>query len=122
MKTLKKQFKSIALILSMLILLQGCTVYKASSVSLEQATLNKSKVKIMTKNNVKLKFERIVVEDGNYYGIRTVDSQNVKLLLDTNTVEMIKEKDKILSTILSIGIPIVSIIGVSAGVWLLVGY
>jgi hypothetical protein len=122
MKTIKKQFKSVALILSVFIFFQGCSVYKPVPVSLEQATQNKSKVKIMTKNNVKLKFERIVVEDGNYYGIRTVDSQNVKLLLDTNTVEMIKEKDKILSTILSIGIPIVSILGVSAGVLLLVGY
>jgi len=65
MKTLKKQFKSVALILSMLILFQGCTVYKSVPISLEQAVQNESKVKVETKDNRTMKFNRIGIENGN---------------------------------------------------------
>ncbi len=112
MKTLKKQFKSVALILSMLILLQGCTVYKSSSVSLEQAEQNQSKVKVITKNNKKLKFTRIGVEDGSYYGVKKSKTVLIKTPLDRDLIDTINEKNKTLSIVLSIVMPFVIIGGV----------
>ena len=113
-KTIKKQLKSIALILSMLILLQGCTVYKTTPITKEQAANEEQKVKVITKDNVKLKFKRIAFENGKYYGVRKVDGKMMKLLLDTDAIESIKEKDKTLSTVLSIGIPVIIVGGLTA--------
>lgn len=105
MKTLKKQIQSMALILSILVLIQSCTVYRSVPISIETAVKNKSKVKIVTKNNNKLRFNRIEFQDGKYFGIKKFNSGMVKASLDENSIETIKEKDKTLSTILSIGIP-----------------
>jgi hypothetical protein len=112
MKTIKKHLKSVALILSMLIFFQGCTVYKSVPVSIEQAAQNDQKVKVITKSNEKLKFNRIGVEDGNYYGVKKSNGVVVKKPLDQNFINTIKEKDKTLSTILSIGIPLGIVMGV----------
>jgi hypothetical protein len=110
-----KKFKTIALILSMLILLQGCTVYKSASVSLEQAALEENKVRLETKSGEKLKFIRIGVENGNYYGVKKVKGDkalNYKTVpLETNYIKNVKLKDETLSTILTIVTPIVFILG-----------
>ena len=112
MKTLKNHLKVVALFLSVLILLQGCTVYKSSSVSLEQAEQNQSKVKVITKNNEKLKFMRIGIENGNYYGIKKKNGVIVNTPLDQDFINIINEKNKTLSTILTIAIPVVIIGGI----------
>jgi len=114
MKTIKKQLKSIALILSVLILFQGCTVYKSTPITIEQATKEEQKVKILTKNNVKLKFKKIVVENEKLYGVRKVDGRDIKLVLDRDSIDTIRAKDKTLSIILSIGIPVIIIGGLTA--------
>ena len=106
MKTLKKQIRPITLLLAFVMLFQGCTVYKSVPITIEQATKEEQQVKILTKNNVKLKFKRIVVENEKLYGVRKVDGINVKLVLDRNSIDTIRAKDKTLSTILSIGIPV----------------
>jgi len=102
-----KKFKTIALILSMLILLQGCTAYKSASVSLEQAALAQTKVKLETKSGEKLKFIRIGVENGNYYGVKKVKGDktlNYKTVpLETNYIKSVKLKDETLSTVYTIG-------------------
>ena len=102
-----KKFKTIALILSMLILLQGCTAYKSASVSLEQAVLAQTKVKLETKSGEKLKFIRIGVENGNYYGVKKVKGDktlNYKTVpLETNYIKSVKLKDETLSTVYTIG-------------------
>ena len=101
-----KKFKTIALILSMLILLQGCTVYKSASVSLEEAALVQTKVKLETKSGEKLKFIRIGVENGNYYGVKKVKGDktlNYKTVpLETNYIKSVKLKDEFKSTVYTI--------------------
>ena len=114
MKTIKKQIKSVALILSMLILLQGCTVYKSTPITIEQVAIGEQKVKVITKHNTKLKFKKVVIENEKLYGVRKVDGIDVKLLLDRNSIDTIKAKDKTLSIILSIGIPVIIIGGLTA--------
>ena len=111
MKTLKKQFKSVALILSMLILLQGCTVYKSASVTLEQAANEENKVRLETTSGEKLKFKHIGIDNGEYYGIKKVKGNIVKVPLNSNYIKNVKLKDKTLSTILTIALPIAIIVG-----------
>jgi|ETN07SMinimDraft_1059922.scaffolds.fasta_scaffold195882_1 hypothetical protein len=115
-----KKFKTIALILSMLILLQGCTAYKSASVSLEQAALAQTKVKLETKSGEKLKFIRIGVENGNYYGVKKVKGDktlNYKTVpLETNYIKSVKLKDETLSTVYTIAttLGLLTIWGMSA--------
>ena len=112
MKTLKNHLKVVTLFFSVLILLQGCTVYKSSSVSLEQAEQNQSKVKVITKNNEKLKFKSIGIENGNYYGVKISNEGVIENIpLDQDFINIINEKNKTLSTIISIAIPVVIIAG-----------
>jgi len=114
MKTLKKQLRSITLLLAIVMIFQSCTVYKSANVTLDQAVQNESKVKVRTINNERFKFNRIGVEDGNYYGVKKNNSVVIKTPLDQNFIKTINEKDKTLSTILSIGIPVVIVGGVIA--------
>ena len=109
MKTLKKQFKSVALILSMLILFQGCTVYKSVPISLEQAVQNESIVRVKTKSNEKFKFDRIGVEDGSYYGVKKSNNVLIKTPLDRDLIDTINEMNKTLTIVLSIAIPVLII-------------
>ena len=93
----------------MLILLQGCTVYKSASVSLEQAALAQTKVKLETKSGEKLKFRRIGVENGNYYGVKKVKGNIVKVPLETNYIKSVKLKDEFQSTVTAISITLIII-------------
>jgi len=114
MKTQKKQINLITLLFAIVMFFQSCTVYKSANVTLDQAIQNESKVKVITMNNAKFKFKRIGVEDGNYYGIKKKNNVVIRIPLDQNFVKIIKEKDKPLSTVLSIGIPLVIAGGVIA--------
>jgi hypothetical protein len=109
MKTIKQQIETLALILSMLILLQGCTVYKSASVTLDDAVNQELKTKIVTKSGEKLKFSRIGLEDGEYYGMHKDNHMMFKIPIDKKYVKSIKIKDKTLSTILTLGLPVVII-------------
>ncbi len=111
MKTIKKQIKSVTLILSMLILLQGCTVYKSVSVTLEQAAKEENKVRLETTSGEKLKFKRIGIDNGEYYGVKKVKGNIVKVPLNSNYIKNVKLKDKTLSTILTIALPIAILVG-----------
>lgn len=115
MKTIKKQFKSVALVLSMLILFQGCTIYKSVPISLEQAVQNESKIRVKANGNENLKFSRIGVEDGNYFGVKKSNNVIVKTPLDQKFINTIKEKDKTMSTVATVGVIIVGLFGIIVG-------
>jgi len=110
MKSSKIKLKFIALLFSILILFQGCSVYKSVPISLEQAVQSESKVRVKTKTNEKLKFMRIGIENGNYYGVKKNKGVIVKTPLDQDFINRINEKDKILSTVLSIAISVVVLV------------
>jgi len=112
MKKIKKQIKSIALILSLLIMFQGCTVYKSASVTLEEAVMAETKVKVIKKNGEKVKFKRIIFEDGYYKSIEKIGEGTAKTQLEVEKIEKIQIKDKVLSTVLTVILvtPLVGII------------
>jgi len=114
MKTIKIHLRIMAIFLSALMLLQGCTVYKSANVTLEEAVKSENRIKVKTKYNQTLKFKRIEVENGHYYGLKYIYGKMIKTQIVKENVEKIQLKDKTLSTILSIGIPPIIIIGVIA--------
>ena len=116
MKTIKIHLKVVALFFSVLILLQGCTVYKSANVSLDDAYKSQTKVKVKTNDNRTLKFKRIAFEDGSYYGINEsykddpfeqYNKELIKTHIDVENIENIRIKNKTMSTILPFAIPVV---------------
>ncbi|MFH6770164.1 hypothetical protein V8G56_15540 [Gaetbulibacter aquiaggeris] len=107
MKTFKIYSKAIALFCTMLIFFQSCTVYKSKPISIESAVQNENKVKVKTKSGETFRFSRIGIEDDNYYGVSKNKGTVVKTALNEKSINSIKEKDKTLSTVLTIGLPIV---------------
>ena len=56
-------------------------------------------------------FNRIEVEDGKYFGVKKVKGEILNFVLNEDNLSRISLKDKTLSTVLSIAIPLL-IIGV----------
>jgi len=110
MKILKKQIKLIAELFALFVILQSCTVYKSTNVTLDRAVQNQSKVKVVAKNNKIDKFYKVAVEDGHYYGIKRINGKTLKFPLNQEYIQSIKEKDKTTSTILTIALPVVVIV------------
>lgn len=103
MKTINRKIKSIAKVLSILILFQSCvTVYKSGSLTLEEANDRHIKTKVVTKSGEKLKFKNIAFENGIYYGVKKKKRQIIKIPLDQEVISEIKIKNRTLSTIVNI--------------------
>lgn len=111
MKTLKNKLKSISFLFALVMIIQSCTVYKSKPISLDQAVQKESKVRVQTNDNEKLKFKKIIFENSNYYGVKKSKGELVRIPLNQEFIFNIKEKNKTLSTVLSIGIPLVIVGG-----------
>jgi hypothetical protein len=111
MKTLKKQLKVVALFFSVSILFQGCTVYKSVNVTLDQAVIANTKVRIKTNDNQTLKYKNVEAENGIYYGLMKYENSWVKTPINEDNIDKVQVKDKTLSTILTVAIPVVIIAG-----------
>ena len=120
MKTIKKHLRIVALILVVIMLLQSCTVYKKTSITLNQAVQNESKVKVKTKSE-NLKFNRIGIENGNYYGVKKIQGEMIKIPLDIKTVMSVKEKNESASTIATVLVVTGSVIAIIVGAFLISG-
>ena len=121
MKTIKKQIKTVSLLFVILIILQSCTTYKITSVSLDQAAKTENKVKIKTKSNNTLKFKKVDFEGGKYYGIKKVKGDIVKIPLEESNLSSIQVKERTLSAIFttlaaSVGVILIAGIAFSQGI------
>jgi len=108
MKTIKAHLKAVALIWSILIFFQGCTVYK-SSVSLEEASRIDSRVKVYTTTNESYKFERIGVDEGKYYGVKKSNGEIVNIPLERNELYKVLLKDNTRSIISTVSVVLGSV-------------
>ena len=115
MKTIKLHYRIIAFSFSILILFQGCTVYKSANVTLDEAVIANTKVRVKTNDNKTLRFEKIQLDNGVYYGMMYLNKSWVKIPVNEDNFDKIQVKDKTSSTILTIGIPL-AIIGGALGV------
>jgi len=110
MKLLKLKLKSFAAFLAILILSQGCTVYKGS-ISIDEAVAGRQKVKVTTSDNPKpMEFKRIERIDGEYKGLPKRYSPADEVVIKKETVTKIKEHDKTTSNIISFS-PLALIVG-----------
>ena len=101
--------KSICIVLIFVLILQSCTVYKRTPVSLEVAAATNNKVLVTSSKNAILHYKKIQQIDGIYYGVQIVKGKFVKIPLTQNEIKTIYIKDKTTSTILTIGIIVIPI-------------
>lgn len=66
-KELIRNIRNFSFLLGKLILFHGCKVYLNESVSLQHAVGSGKRTKIETNYNQKLRYYKIVYEDGRYY-------------------------------------------------------
>lgn len=78
---------------------------------MDQAIQKESKVKVKTQSGEILKFKRVGFENGNYYGVKITKGEVVKIPFEEKRIAAVNEKDKTLSIIMTIGLPIFIIIG-----------
>ena len=122
MKTINIHLKIVAFLISSMIMLQCCTVYKSYNANLDEAYKSQSKVKVLTTDNQTLKFMRIDFIDGKYYGISKTSQKLEDIPLDKNNIKSIKVKNKTVSAILNVGVFTgTAILGV-AGIGSLIAY
>ena len=110
MKLIKQQIKSITAFLAVLILSQGCTVYKGS-ITLEEAIAGKQKVKVTSSEYPKpLQFSRIELVNGEYVGMPKRYGSSTAVILQEDKITQIKEHDKTTSNIITFS-PLALIVG-----------
>ena len=94
MKTLKIFLKPVSYLLTFLILLQGCIIYKKKPVTINEAVKANTNVRIETKDNQLIKFKRIEFENGQYFGINKFHKEFIKTSIEVDMVENVKIKNK----------------------------
>ena len=109
MKTIKNHLKTIAVFLSILLLMQGCVIYKGKPSTIDEAVNANTEVRIETKNAQTIKFKRIEFKNGQYYGINKPHKAIIKTPIKVELVKSVKIKDRIMSTIVPIIIPLMII-------------
>ena len=116
MKKLKKQIKPIALIFGALILFQSCKVYYKDSVTLEQAVNEHKHAKVETFTKQTYKFQSISFENDQYYGIKMVKGDTVKIPIDQANLSKVRLENKSLSVIGTIGVSVLIGFGILVGI------
>ena len=126
MKTIRVYLKFISLFLALLITLQSCSVYHSKLASVDEAIQSVNKVKVITASNDTYRFEKLQKENDQIYGVvkkgtetaiklyeqgimKDNISEYVTVLLEDGTIKQIYLKNKTLSTVLTITIPIVGV-------------
>ncbi|WP_370476570.1 hypothetical protein [Tamlana flava] len=110
MKTnVKIHLKAITCLLALLVLIQACSIYKPVSAPYEEATKQNARVRVKYPNQFRLKFNRIDIIDDDLYGVKIVNGRTEKTLINKEKLPKIQVKDKKLSWIVSLGIPVVCI-------------
>ena len=92
---------------------QSCVGYQSTSISLEQAAKEQKRTKIRTSSNNKYYYEKIVLEEGQFYGIKKLNKNMVKIPLDTNEINDVYLQSKSKSswmTIVAIAIPVIALV------------
>jgi len=107
MKTINIHLKTVAFFISSMIFLLSCTVYKSTTVTLNEAYKSQTKVKVLTSDNETLIFKRIDFIDGKYYGVSKKVDQLEAAPLDNNNVNSIRILNKTASTVLNVGVPLI---------------
>ncbi len=128
MKTIRLYLKKISIFLLFLITFQSCSVYHSKTATVDEAVLSNDKVKVITNSNDIYKLHKLKMEDGQVYGVlkkgyetaeRLADQGIIKysdsdskyetIQIKDNTIKEIHLKNKVLSTVITIAIPVVGV-------------
>lgn len=113
MKTKLFGNKFVLWFLILIVILQSCTVYNKTPVSLEEAGASNKKAEVLKTNDSILHFKKIEQVNGTFYGVKKVKGQMLKVPLSQNEISRIRTKNESASTTLTIAsIVIPLIIGV----------
>ena len=117
MKDLKKQMGVIALFITALMLYQGCGVYKKAPVTIEEAATEGYSVKVRTIDSKTASYHHIELKDGQYFGVKHIDRQQIFVPLKKGEINTIQQKDKVRSTAGNTAIvaPIIGLVLLLAG-------
>ena len=102
MKAIRNKSKLAVIFLVLLILNQSCRVYHKESSTLEIAVKEQPRVKIITNNNEKYKFKKILLIDGAFYGIKMKNGKQNRIPLKIEELKEVKLHDKSTSLIFSV--------------------
>jgi hypothetical protein len=116
MKTIKKRNVLITIFLAFIMLLQGCKAYYKDSVTLEQAVIEHKRAKVETVTKQAYKFQSISFENEQYYGVKMVKGEIVKILIDQANLSKVRLENKPLSVIGTIGISVLVGFAILVGV------
>ena len=94
--------KTLSFLLSLLILLQGCVVYKNTPVGLDEIAREKVMAKVVNRDGEKHKFRYISVKDSEFYGIKKISGKLVNIRLNESEIDAIYPKNKTVSTVLEL--------------------
>lgn len=107
LKNLKS--KTVCFLLVIALILQSCSVYKKTPVTLDEAVTADRKVLVVKVDNTKLKFIRIEQTDGIYYGRIKTRGGIEKIPLTENDLKTIRVLDKTATTIGNVAIVVGSL-------------
>ena len=109
MKLTNIKNQAICFLLAFTLVMQSCSVYKKTSVNLEEAYNSDTKVLIVKIDNTKLKFNRIKQNEGNYYGTLKTKGHMENVPLIASDLKTIRVLDKTTTTIGNVAIIIGSV-------------
>ena len=107
LKNLKS--KTVCFLLVIALILQSCSVYKKTPVTLDEAVTADRKILVVKVDNTKLKFIRIEQIDGIYYGRIKTRGGIEKIPLTENDLKTIRVLDKTATTIGNVAIVVGSL-------------
>ncbi|MFV5702923.1 hypothetical protein ACM55F_13710 [Flavobacterium sp. XS2P12] len=101
--------KTVCFLLVIALMLQSCSVYKKTPVTLEEAATTDRKVLVIKSDNTKLKFKRIEQTDGIYYGLLKTRAGIERIPLTESDLKTIRVLDKTATTVGNVAIVVGSL-------------
>ncbi len=104
-----RKIKLAILLMASLVLFQSCRVYHKANVSIDEAVKSEKRARLMTKEGEKLKFIKIIEDNGNYYGLKF---KSANVLIQPDNIDSLRLHDRTMSIIYG---TIIAIVGLSTG-------
>ncbi len=94
MKTRQISIKTFAIFFFIITLLQSCVAYQNTPVSLVEAEQSKKRVKIKTNSNQTYRFEQIVLDQEQFYGLKKEKGEMVRIVISDYNEVFLQSKSK----------------------------
>ncbi|MFV5699559.1 hypothetical protein ACM55H_14420 [Flavobacterium sp. ZT3R17] len=101
--------KTVSFLLVIALIMQSCSVYKKTPVTIDEAVTADRKILVVKTDNTKLKFIRIEQIDGIYYGRKKIKGKIEKIPLTVSDIKTIRVLDKTATTIGNVAIVVGSL-------------